>query len=443
MELAACECIQSTSPVCRLRDSNAPRGIGRRCLGYSAFMSTHAPSRPLSMSQVLLCGALIVTLSMGIRHGFGLWLQPVTMDRGWTRETFSFALAVQNIAWGLAGPFAGALADRFGAFRVLVIGALLYALGLVLMALATSGLAFTGATGLLIGIAQSGTTYAVVYGVIGRNVAPEKRSWAMGVAAAAGSFGQFMMVPVESWLIASWGWQNALFVLGCAALAILPLALGLKEPQLAAGAGRPQQSIGAALREAFGHGSFRWLTAGYFVCGFQVVFIGVHMPSYLRDQGMDPSVATTALALIGLFNVFGTYAAGVLGQRFPKRHILSTIYLLRSAVIVIFLSVPLTPMSVYVFAATMGVLWLSTVPPTNAIVAQVYGVQYMSMLGGVVFFSHQVGSFLGVWLGGWIYDRAGSYTPVWWIAVALGVFAALANQPVRETPLVRSAPAAA
>jgi predicted MFS family arabinose efflux permease len=406
-------------------------------------MNAPATRRPLSMTQVLLCGALIVTLSMGIRHGFGLWLQPITMDRGWTRETFSFALAIQNIAWGVAGPFAGALADRFGAFRVLVVGALMYALGLVLMGLATSGLAFTGATGLLIGIAQSGTTYAVVYGVIGRNVAPEKRSWAMGVAAAAGSFGQFMMVPVESWLIAAWGWQNALFILGCAALAILPLALGLKEPQLAGGAARPQQSIGAALREAFGHGSFRWLTAGYFVCGFQVVFIGVHMPSYLRDQGMDPSVATTALALIGLFNVIGTYAAGVLGQRLPKRHILSTIYLLRSVVIVAFLAAPLTPMSVYLFAATMGVLWLSTVPPTNAIVAQVYGVQYMSMLGGVVFFSHQVGSFLGVWLGGWIYDRAGSYTPVWWIAVALGVFAALANQPVRETPLVRPAPAAA
>ncbi|MBN8486293.1 MAG: MFS transporter [Burkholderiales bacterium] len=407
-------------------------------------MSTAPSHRPLSMTQVLLCGALIVTLSMGIRHGFGLWLQPITMDRGWTRETFSFALAVQNLAWGAAGPFAGALADRFGAFRVLLIGALLYALGLVLMALSTSGLAFTGATGLLIGIAQSGTTYAVVYGVIGRNVAPEKRSWAMGVAAAAGSFGQFMMVPVESWLIAAWGWQNALFVLGCAALAIVPLALGLKEPALATGTARPQQSIGAALREAFGHGSFRWLTAGYFVCGFQVVFIGVHMPSYLRDQGMDPSVATTALALIGLFNVFGTYGAGVLGQRFPKRHILSTIYLLRSVVIIAFLAAPLTPMSVYLFAATMGVLWLSTVPPTNAIVAQVYGVQYMSMLGGVVFFSHQVGSFLGVWLGGWIYDRAGSYTPVWWIAVALGVFAALANQPVRETPLLRpAAPAAA
>ncbi|MCA6216187.1 MFS transporter [Ideonella sp. B7] len=401
--------------------------------------------RPLSMTQVLACGAAIVTLSMGIRHGFGLWLAPITMDRGWTRETFAFAMAIQNIAWGLAGPFAGMLADRFGAFRVLVAGALLYAGGLVLMALASSGLAFTGSAGLLLGMAQSGTTYAVVYGVIGRNVAPEKRSWAMGVAAAAGSFGQFLMVPVESWLIGHWGWQNALFVLGCAALAIAPLAWGLKEPAQThtRAADEPHQSVGDALREAFGSSSFRWLTAGYFVCGFQVVFIGVHMPSYLKDHGLDPQVATTALALIGLFNVFGTYTAGVLGQRMAKRHILSGIYLLRSLVIVLFLWAPLTPLSVYLFAAVMGFLWLSTVPPTNAIVAQVFGVRYMSMLGGIVFLSHQVGSFLGVWLGGKLYDLTGSYDLVWWIAVALGVFAGLANQPVRETPVARPVPAAA
>ncbi|MCO5976120.1 MFS transporter [Ideonella oryzae] len=400
--------------------------------------SAAPPARTLSMTQVLVCGAAIVTLSMGIRHGFGLWLAPITMDRGWTRETFAFALAIQNIAWGVAGPFAGMLADRFGAFRVLLVGALLYAAGLVLMALSTSGLAFTGSAGLLLGMAQSGTTYAVIYGVIGRNVAPEKRSWAMGVAAAAGSFGQFLMVPVESWLIGHWGWQSALFVLGCAALAIAPLALGLKEPDQAHAAhSGPRQSVGAALREALGSSSFRWLTAGYFVCGFQVVFIGVHMPSYLKDHGLAPQVATTALALIGLFNVFGTYTAGLLGQRMAKRHILSGIYLLRSVVIVLFLWAPLTPLSVYLFAAVMGFLWLSTVPPTNAIVAQVFGVQYMSMLGGIVFFSHQIGSFLGVWLGGWLYDLTGSYDVVWWIAVALGVFAGLANQPVRETPIVR------
>ena len=396
----------------------------------------------LSMFQVLLCGAAIVTLSMGIRHGFGLWLQPITMERGWTRETFAFALAVQNLAWGLAGPVAGALADRFGAWKVIVVGSVFYAAGLVLMALATSGLAFTGSAGVLLGIAQSGTTYAVIYGVIARNVAPEKRSWAMGVAAAAGSFGQFLMVPVENWLIGGFGWQSALFILGCAALAIAPLALGLKEPKVEAAAGAHRQSIGAALKEAFGYRSFQLLMAGYFVCGFQVVFIGVHMPSYLKDQGMSPGVATTALALIGLFNVFGTYAAGVLGQRLAKKHILAAIYLLRSAAIVIFLAAPLTPWSVYIFASVMGLLWLSTVPPTNAIVAQVFGVQYMSMLGGFVFLSHQIGSFLGVWLGGLLYDATGSYDIVWWIAVALGVFAAIVNLPVRETAIARGQPQA-
>jgi Arabinose efflux permease len=396
------------------------------------------------MTQVLLCGAAIVTLSMGIRHGFGLWLQPVTTERGWTRETFAFALAVQNLAWGLAGPFAGMLADRFGAFRVLVAGALLYALGLVLMALSTSGLAFTGSAGLLIGMAQSGTTYAVIYGVIGRHVAPEKRSWAMGVAAAAGSFGQFLMVPVENGLIAGLGWQSALFVLGAVALAIVPLSFGLREPRaLPAGSGMPQQSVGAALKEAFGSRSFRLLTAGYFVCGFQVVFIGVHLPSYLKDHGLAPQVATTALALIGLFNVIGTYAAGVLGQRLAKRHILSAIYALRAVAITAFVTLPLSPLSVYVFSAVMGVLWLSTVPPTNAVIAQIFGVRFLSMLGGFVFLSHQLGSFLGVWLGGKLYDATGSYDVVWWIAVALGMFAALVNQPVREHPIARPAVASA
>jgi MFS family permease len=402
---------------------------------HPAALPSAAPK--LSMTQVLLCGALIVTMSMGIRHGFGLWLTPITMDRGWTRETFAFALAVQNIAWGIAGPLAGMVADRFGAFKVLIVGGLLYALGLVLMALSTSGLAFTGSAGLLVGIAQSGTTYAVIYGVIGRNVAPEKRSWAMGVAAAAGSFGQFLMVPVENWLIGHGGWQNALFVLACMALVILPLALGLREKQTVV-VHAHHQSIGQALREAFGYRSFQLLMAGYFVCGFQVVFIGVHMPSYLKDHGLSPQVATYALALIGLFNVFGTYGAGVLGQRFPKRYLLSAIYALRSVVIVIFLSVPLTPMSVYLFSAVMGVLWLSTVPPTNAVLAQIFGVQHMSMLGGFVFLSHQVGSFLGVWLGGKLYDASGSYDIVWWLAVALGVLAALVNLPVREGAITRT-----
>ncbi len=394
------------------------------------------------MKQVLICGALIVTLSMGIRHGFGLWLQPVTMDRGWSRETFALAIAIQNLSWGIAGPFAGALADRFGAFKVLIVGALFYASGLILMGLSTSALAFMGSAGLLLGMAQSGTTYAVVYGVIGRNVAANKRSWAMGVTAAAGSFGQFLMVPVENGLINGVGWQYALFILGLAALVIVPLAFGLKEPAVAAVKG-PQQSMQAAVREAFSHPSFLLLMAGYFVCGFQVVFIGVHMPSYLKDNGLTPDVATTALALIGLFNVVGTYAAGSLGERLPKKYILSSIYALRAVAITVFLNVPLTPWSVYVFAAVMGTLWLSTVPPTNALVAQIFGVKYLSMLGGFVFLSHQVGSFLGAWLGGRLYNMSGSYDVVWWLAVALGVFAALINLPVKEQAIVRAQPAPA
>jgi MFS family permease len=405
-------------------------------------MNTPSPERSvLSMKQVLLCGAMIVTVSMGIRHGFGLWLQPVTLERGWSRETFAFAIAIQNIAWGIAGPIAGGIADRYGAFKVLIVGALLYALGLVLMGFASTGLAFMGSAGVILGLAQSGTTYAVVYGVIGRNVAADKRSWAMGITAAAGSFGQFLMVPVENGLIDGVGWQNALFILGCLALAIVPLAFGLKEPLRAAAVG-PQQSVGAAMREAFAHPSFLLLAAGYFVCGFQVVFIGVHMPSYLKDHGLTPNVATTALALIGLFNVIGTYAAGALGQRMPKKYILSTIYALRAVVIAVFISVPLTPWSVYVFASVIGVLWLSTVPPTNALIAQIFGVQYLSMLGGFAFLSHQVGSFLGVWLGGRLYDATGSYDVVWWISIALGVLAAIVNLPVKEQAIARPLAAA-
>ena len=401
-------------------------------------MVGHLPYRPLSTMQVLVCGAAIVTVSMGIRHGFGLWLAPVTSDRGWSRETFSFALAVQNLAWGLAGPVAGAIADRWGAFRVVVVGSVLYAAGLVVMGVATSGTAFLGGAGILLGIAQAGTTYAVVYGVIGRNVAPERRSWAMGVTAAAGSFGQFLMVPVEGVLIGAIGWQNALFVLGGVALLIVPLAFGLRERERPSESG-PQQSMAAAIREALGHPSFLLLTAGYFVCGFQVVFIGVHMPSYLKDHGLTPDVATTALALIALFNVIGTYVAGVLGGRMPKTYLLSGIYTLRSLVIVVFITAPISAWSVYAFASAIGFLWLSTVPLTNGIVASIFGVRYLSMLGGFVFLSHQLGSFLGVWLGGRLHDSTGSYDVVWWIAVALGVLAALVNLPIRERAILRPA----
>ena len=396
-------------------------------------------TQKISATQMLLCGAAIVTLSMGIRHGFGLWLQPITQSQNWSRETFAFAIAIQNLVWGFTGIFAGMLADRFGAFKVIVAGAVLYALGLVGMATATTPLVFALTAGVLIGMAQAGTTYAVIYGVIGRNIAPHKRSWAMGVAAAAGSFGQFLMVPTEGLLISSLGWQEALMVLGAASLMMVPLAWGLHEPALAGSfAMRREQSIFQALGEAFKYPSFQLLMAGYFVCGFQVVFIGVHMPSYLRDKGLSPQVASYALALIGLFNVFGTYAAGVLGQRMQKKNILAFIYLARAFAISIFLVVPLSPVSVYIFSSVMGLLWLSTVPPTNATVAQIFGVAHLSMLSGFVFFSHQIGSFMGVWLGGYLYDRTGSYDLVWYIAIGLGVLAALVNLPIKEASIVRS-----
>ncbi|QNN58366.1 MFS transporter [Diaphorobacter ruginosibacter] len=396
--------------------------------------------KKLPMAQVLACGAAVVTLSMGIRHGFGMWLQPITQEMGWTRETFAFALAIQNLAWGLFGILGGIAADRLGAFKVLIGGAVLYALGLAGMALSPTPGLFALTTGVLIGAAQAGTTYAVIYGVLGRQIAADKRSWAMGVAAAAGSFGQFLMVPVEGQLILQLGWKTALLVLSIAVLLIIPLAFGLREPGFQGSAQvKRTQSAGAAFKEAIRYPSFLLLTAGYFVCGFQVVFIGVHMPSYLKDHGLSPQVASYALALIGLFNVFGTYIAGTLGQRMAKRHILAFIYFARAVVIAVFLLVPLSPLSVYVFSAVIGALWLSTVPPTNAVVAQIFGVQHMSMLSGFIFFSHQIGSFLGVWLGGYLYDRTGSYDVVWYLSIALGVFAGLVNLPVRENAIVRPA----
>jgi len=400
-----------------------------------------APPPPLSAFQVLACGAAIVTLSMGIRHGFGLWLQPLTQAHDWTRQIYGLAMAIQNLSWGVAGVFVGMVADRIGAFKVLIAGGLMYALGLLGMAYADTPLQLMLSTGLMLGIAQSGTTYAVVYGVIGRNIPAERRSWAMGVAAAAGSFGQFLMVPIEGGLIEALGWQGALLALAGMALLILPLARGLLEPGFG-GQASPvrEQSIVQALMEAFRYPSFQLLMAGYFVCGFQVVFIGVHMPSYLKDHGLTPQVASYALALVGLFNIFGTYMAGALGQRMPKRYILSFIYFARAVVIAVFISLPLSPMSVYIFSAIMGLLWLSTVPATNAAIAQIFGVAHLSMLSGFVFLSHQVGSFLGVWLGGYLYDTTGSYDVAWYLSIALGIFAGLVNLPVKEAAIVRAPP---
>jgi MFS family permease len=389
----------------------------------------------------------MVTLSMGIRHGFGLFNLPITQANGWGRETFAFTIALQNLIWGVFQPVTGALADRFGGFKIMLIGGVLYALGLAGMALSTSAFNFTIAGGLLIGLAQTATTYSVVYGILGRNVAPEKRVWAMGIAAAAGSFGQFLMIPAEQSLLTAFGVQDALLLLALMASLMIPTAFMLREKDFVDPHQLGDQSIKAAVKEAIGNPSFRLLTLGYFVCGFQVVFIAVHLTPYLKDLSAtypsvgSPVVATTALALIGLFNIFGTFSAGIFGQRFPKRYLLSGIYLSRSLIIIAFLLLPLSPLTTYIFAALMGFLWLSTVPLTNAIVAQIFGVKHFTMLSGLVFFSHQLGSFCGAYFGGYLFDRTGSYLIVWEIAIALGVFACLVNLPVKEQAVQRLATA--
>jgi len=405
-------------------------------------VTQRAPS--LSMLQVLIFGSLMVTLSMGIRHGFGLFNMPITSANGWGRETFALAIALQNLIWGFAQPVAGALADRYGPFKIMILGGFLYAVGLIGMALTNDPLLFHLAGGLSIGIGLAATTYSVVYGIIGRNVSPQKRVWAMGVTAAAGSFGQFLMMPLEQGLISNFGANEALIYLGLMASLMIPIAFFLRETGFAPNQAG-DQTIRQALNEAIGNRNFRFLMMGYFVCGFQVIFITVHLAPYLKDMSAvypginGATVATTALALIGLFNVIGTYYAGVLGERFPKRFLLSGIYFTRSLAIALFLLLPLSSMSTYVFAAVMGVLWLSTIPLTNAIVAQIFGVKYLTMLSGVVFFSHQLGSFCGAYFGGYLYDLTGSYQIVWGIAMALGVFAGLINLPIREEPLQRTA----
>jgi len=384
---------------------------------------------------VLLGAALILALSMGIRHGFGLFLAPMSAEFGWGREVFAFAIALQNLLWGLSQPFAGALADRYGAARVMVVGGILYALGLVLMASADSVWSLSLSAGLLIGLGLSGTTFSVVVGAVSREVPAEKRSMAMGIAAAAGSFGQFAMLPGTLGLLSWLGWSLALVALGALAALIVPLVAMLKDKPLPVSGS--DQTLGAALREAAAHKGFWLLALGFFVCGFQVVFIGVHLPAYLVDQHLPAAVGTTVLALVGLFNIFGTYFAGWLGGRMSKPRLLVGLYLARAVVLVWFISVPVTLFTAYTFGVLMGILWLSTVPLTNGTVATLFGVRNLSMLGGIVFLFHQLGAFLGGWMGGFLYDRTGSYDMVWKISIALSLVAAALNWPVREQPVER------
>ncbi len=391
---------------------------------------------------VLVASGLLLALSMGIRHGFGLFLQPMSAELHWGRETFALALAVQNLVWGAATPFAGMFADRFGTHKVVFACALLYIAGLATMAHATTPLMMVLTAGVLIGIGLAGLSFSTVAGVLGRNYPAEKRSMALGISAAAGSFGQFAMLPVTELLLTHLGWYGALLALAAVGLLMLPLSAAVYERHLGSSHAL-QQSAGDAMREAVGHRGYMLLTVGFFVCGFQVVFVGVHLPAYLADKGLPPHVAVTALALIGLFNIVGTWTTGWLGSRMPKRYILSTIYFGRAVVSSVFFFVPVSAWTVYAFAVALGLLWLSTVPPTNGIVAQIFGVRYLAMLSGVTFFSHQIGSFLGAWLGGKLYDTTGSYDVVWYLSIALGVLAGLINLPIDEREIARRAPATA
>ncbi len=401
----------------------------------------NASAAPRTATLLLICGSIVVSLSLGIRHTFGLFLQPMTQDLSWSREAFSFAIALQNLIWGAGGPVTGWLADRFGAGKVVFGGGLLYAAGVGLMAYSTTPFMFTLSAGVLVGLGLSATTFSVIYGAVGRAVAPEKRAISLAIVGAAGSFGQFLLVPSGQYLIGGMGWFAALMGLTFAAALMAPLALGTAERTAHPGsAAAVAQSAGEAVREAFGERAFWLLTLGYFVCGFQVVFIGAHLPSYVIDKGLTANTGMLALALIGLFNIFGTYGFGLAGGRWSKKKLLAAIYFARSIIIVLFLLAPLSHLSVAVFAAAMGLLWLSTVPLTNGLVAQIFGVKYLAMLSGFVFFSHQLGSFLGVWLGGLVFDLTGAYDIVWMISIALGVLAALVNLPVDERPLARLSP---
>lgn len=391
---------------------------------------------------LLLGSAIILALSLGVRHAFGLFLQPMSLEFGWGREVFAFAIALQNLVWGLVQPFVGAFADRYGVRPTVLFTALAYVAGLALMAFASTPGVLYLSTGLLIGFGLSGTSFAVLLSVVGRSVAPEKRSMAMGIASAAGSFGQFAMLPGTLGLIEWLGWSAALLASAMLIMLIVPLIPLLREKPVQEAHGGQRQALGAALLEAGRHKPFWWLSLGYFVCGFQVVFIGVHIPSYLIDQQLSAQTGTMVLALVGLFNIAGTWIAGWLGGRYSKPRLLSMLYFSRSIVISLFVFLPLSETSAYLFGIAMGLLWLSTVPLTNGTIATLFGVQHLSMLAGIAFLLHQLGSFAGGWLGGWVYDRTGSYDLVWQVSIILSLIAALLNLPIREQPVRRDAPCA-
>ena len=407
---------------------------------------TSSPSRDQSLPWlIIICGCLIAALTFGPRSAMGFFQLPMLAEKGWDRTTFGLAMAIQNLAWGLGTPVFGAIADKFGTWRVLALSGILYAAGLLLMANADSTTMLHISGGVLVGLGIASGSFGIVLAAFARNVAPEQRSFAFGLGTAAGSAGMFVFAPISQGLIGSYGWYDSLIVMSAMMLVIpilaIPLAGNAKTGRNSQA--EVEQSFADALGEAFGHRSYLLLVSGFFVCGFQVAFITAHFPAYISDIGIETSYAVVALALIGFFNIIGSLASGYIGQRYSKPLFLVWIYLARGVVISAFLLLPQTPASVIIFAITMGLLWLSTVPPTNGLVAIMFGTRHLGMLGGVVFLSHQIGSFLGVWMGGYLYDRFGSYDGVWWLGVALSLFAAVCHWPIQERPVERTALAAA
>lgn len=402
----------------------------------SATPPRHASPVPLTL--LLVAGGIVVSVAMGIRQSFGVIISPLSLENGWPLATFSFALALQNLLWGAAQPFAASWAERHGADRVALGGAVLMAVGLGVTVLSDAAWVAVLGSGLLVGVAQAATTHSVVLGVVGRAATPEKRSQALGIASAAGSVGPVVLVALAGGLLPTVGATGTIIALGASALIMLPLAAMLREPHLraqqATGLSAPSLGLLATVRKAWRHGGFRLLTIGFFVCGFQVAFIGVHLPSYLSLCGMPMGLGATALIVIGLFNTGGSWLCGYLGGRYRPKNVLALIYLARGVLILAFVLLPKTEIGVLAFAALMGVMWLGTVPLTSGLIAQIFGTRSMGTLYGVVFFSHQIGSFVGVWAGGLLFDLTGSYDMVWFGAVALGVIAAVVHWPISDTP---------
>lgn len=399
------------------------------------------PNVPL----VIACGCLIALISFGPRSAMGLFFQPMTEARDWSREIFALAIAIQNLMWGVGQPFAGMMADRFGTWKTMALGAVLYVTGLILMVDAQSAVALHVSAGVLVGLGIAFSSFSLVLAAFGRTVTPEQRSLAFGIGTASGSLGQFLFAPLGGALIANIGWQDTLLVFAGISATIPLLAIALRGKASAA-PGAPannDQSLMSAMAEAFGTRGFILLTLGFFVCGFHVAFITVHLPPYIADLGLDPSWGAWAIALIGLCNIVGSLASGYIGGRYSKPIFLSLIYIGRSIAIFAFIMLPVTPASVLVFSGVMGLLWLSTVPPTSGLVAVMFGPRYMATLFGFVFLSHQIGSFLGVWLGGKFYDETGSYDLIWWSGIALGILAAIVHWPIEEKPVPRLAQEAA